>query len=113
MLNQVVLVGRITKDPEVRETDTKVKVTNITIAVPRSYKNKDGEYDTDFIQVTIWKQLAENTVEYCKKGDLVGVKAHLQNNNYTDKEGNKRYDLQVVAEKITFLSSKKEESKEN
>lgn len=108
MLNLITLVGRITKDLEMRETTDKVKVTNVTLAVPHSFKNKDGAYDNDFIQVTLWKQLAENTVEYCKKGDLIGITGHLQNKNYTDKDGNKRYELEVVAEKVAFLSSKKE-----
>ena len=74
MLNQAVLVGRIVYDPELRETDNGNKVANVTLAVPRSFKNSDGEYDTDFISCVLWKGVAENTVEYCKKGDLVGSK---------------------------------------
>lgn len=74
MLNQTVLVGRIVKDPELRETDNGRKVTNITLAVPRNYKNVNGEYDTDFISCVLWKGIAENTVTYVKRGDLVGIK---------------------------------------
>lgn len=74
MLNQTVLVGRLVKDPELKETETGNKMTHITLAVPRSYKNVDGEYDTDFISCVLWKGIAENAVEYCHKGDLVGIK---------------------------------------
>lgn len=105
MLNQTVLVGRLVKDPELRETDSGNKVTNITLAVPRSYKNIHGEYDTDFISCVLWKGIAENTVEYVKKGDLLGVKGRLQSRSY-EIEDDKRFVMEVVAEKITFLSSK-------
>lgn len=75
MLNQTVIVGRLVREPELRETENGTKVTNITLAVPRSYKNVDGEYETDFISCVLWKGIAENTVEYVKKGDLLGIKA--------------------------------------
>ena len=78
MLNQVVLVGRIVKNPELRVTDSGKKVTTVTLAVPRSYKNSTGEYDTDFLDCTLWTGIAENTAEYCKSGDVVGVKGKLQ-----------------------------------
>ena len=77
MLNYAVLVGRIAKEPELKDTD-KGKVSNITLAVPRSFKNSNGEYDTDFISCVLWKGIAESTVQYCKKGDLVGVKGRIQ-----------------------------------
>ena len=69
MLNQVVLVGRIVKNPELRVTDNGKKVTTVTLAVPRSYKNSDGEYDTDFLDCTLWTNVAENTVQYCQTGN--------------------------------------------
>ena len=78
MLNQVVLVGRLVKDPELRETEEGKKLTNITIAVPRNYKNIDGEYDTGFIDCVLWAGVAESTVDYCHKGDLLGIKGRLQ-----------------------------------
>lgn len=106
MLNQAVLVGRIVQEPELNKTD-KGNLTHITLAVPRSFKNVNGEYETDFINCTLWQAVAENTVEYCKKGDLVGVKGRIQSNNYEDKDGNKKYTVEVIAEKVTFLSSKK------
>lgn len=98
MLNQVVLVGRLTSDPEIEKIEEK-EFTRITLAVARSYKNVDGVYETDFIPCTLWNQIANNTAEYCKKGDIVGVKGRLQSNE------NK---IELVAEKVTFLSSKKE-----
>lgn len=109
MLNQTVLVGRLVKDPELRETDNGNKVTNITLAVPRSYKNINGEYDTDFIPCVLWKGIAENTAEYVKKGDLIGVKGHLQTRNIELDENVKKQAVEIVAEKVTFLSSKRTE----
>ena len=86
MLNQVILVGRITKDVEVRESENGKKRAYITVAVPRSYKNEEGKYDTDFIECILWNDVAENTSKYCKKGDIIGVKGRLQTDNY-EKEG--------------------------
>lgn len=106
MLNQTVLVGRLVSDPELRETDNGNKVTNITLAVPRSYKNVNGEYDTDFIPCVLWKGIAENTAEYVKKGDLIGIKGHLQTRNLELDENIKRQSVEIIAEKVTFLSSK-------
>lgn len=113
MLNQTVIVGRIVKDPEVIETDNGKKVANVTLAIPRSYKNKDGEYDTDFVDCTLWGGIAENTAEYCKKGDLVGVKGRLETDLYEKEDGSTVKTTKLVAEKVTFLSSKsKEDEKE-
>ena len=106
ILNQVILVGRIVRDPELHEGED-YKSTLLTLAIPRSFKNVNGEYDTDFITCTIWRGIAENVCEYCHKGDLVGVKGHLQTSNY-EKDDVKVYKLEVIAEKITFLSTKKE-----
>ena len=107
MLNQVVIAGRLTGDPVVEEVEGGKKVSSITVAVPRSYKNVDGTYDTDFIRCTLWGGIAENTCEYCKKGDIVGVKGRIQTYSYETEDGNKKYAMEVVAEKISFLSSKK------
>lgn len=108
MLNQIVIVGRLVKDPELKETEKGKKVTNITLAVPRSYKNVNGEYDTDFIDCVLWTGVAENTAEYCKKGDLLGVKGRVQSRTY-EKEEQKKYITEVVAEKVTFLTNKPKE----
>ena len=112
MLNNVVLVGRLVADPELKEVGKEGKVVNFTLAVARSYKNAEGEYDTDFIQCNVWNQIAENMSEYCHKGDLIGVKGQLQSSSYDDKEGNKRYKTDVRVDKLTFLSSKKETEKD-
>ncbi|MCI7559405.1 MAG: single-stranded DNA-binding protein [Clostridium sp.] len=109
MLNQVVIAGRLTGDPVVEEVEGGKKVSSITVAVPRSYKNVDGTYDTDFIKCTLWGGIAENTAEYCKKGDIVGVKGRVQSRMIEDEDGNNYKKMEVIAEKITFLSSKKEE----
>lgn len=108
MLNQIVIVGRLVKDPELKETEKGKKVTNITLAVPRSYKNVNGEYDTDFIDCVLWTGVAENTAEYCKKGDLLGVKGRIQSRSYEIEE-QKKYVTEVVAEKVTFLTNKSKE----
>ena len=106
MLNQVVIAGRLTGDPVIEESEG-TKMAYVTVAVPRSYKNVDGTYDTDFIRCTLWGGIAENTCEYCKKGDIVGVKGRIQTSSYETEDGNKKYTMEVVAEKISFLSSKK------
>lgn len=106
MLNQIVLVGRLVRDPELRKTENGKKVTNITIAVPRSYKNVDGQYEADYIDCTLWTPIAESTTEYCKKGDLLGIKGRLETNSY-EKDGQKKYSTNVIVEKVTFLTSKK------
>lgn len=107
MLNQTVLVGRLTSDPEVRELEGGNKVASITLAVPRSYKNTNGEYDTDFIPCVLWKGVAESAAEYCHKGDLVGLRGRIQSRKINLDEEKKREVTEVVCEKLTFLSSKK------
>lgn len=109
MLNQVILVGRIVKDLEVKKLEDGKKVTTMTLAIPRSFKNEQGEYETDFIDCRLYNNIASNTAEYCRKGDIVGVKGRIQttqnideNGNITDKTTN------IMAEKVTFLSSGKE-----
>ena len=108
MLNQFVGVGRLVAEPSVKETEDGKQVSNITIAVPRSYKNENGEYDTDFVDVVLWNGIDENTAEYCHKGDIIGVKGRIQTSNYETEDGEKRKSTQIVAEKITFLSSSKD-----
>ena len=94
MLNQLIIVGRLTKDIEFEENKAK-----LTLACPRPFKNDDGMYDTDFIDCVLWNNLAKTTAEYCKKGDIVGIKGRLS------KLPNE--ETKVIAEKVTFLSSKK------
>ena len=112
MLNQIVLVGRIVSEPKIEKSEDDKSRSLITIAVPRSYKNADGVYETDFIDCVLWNGIAENTVEYCKKGDLIGVKGRVQTSTSENEAGETKKSMQVVAERITFLSSKKEKDDE-
>ena len=105
MLNQIILVGRLTRDVQLKKTDNGKKVAVISLAIPRSFKNMDGLYDTDFVDCTLWNSVAENTLEYCHSGDLIGVKGRIETSFY-EKDGEKRKSTNIVAEKITFLSSK-------
>ena len=107
MLNQVIIVGRLVEKPILEENKNGKKVCNITLAVPRSYRNADGIYETDFIKCTLWNVIAENTTEYCDKGDLVGVKGRLETSVYEKENGEKYRIISVVAEKVSFLSSSK------
>ena len=97
MLNHVILVGRLVRTPELILTDTGKKRSIATLAVNRGFKNLNGEYDTDFLDCTLWTNIAENTAEYCKTGDIIGVKGRLQIDSY-EKDGIKRKSTQIIAE---------------
>lgn len=109
MLNQLVLVGRTVRKPELKEAENGNKYCFITLAVPRSFKNKEGQYDSDFIECTLWDNVAASTVKYCNKGDIVGIRGRLQTRTVGEEE-NKRLLLEVIGEKVTFLSDKKKQS---
>ncbi len=109
MLNQIILVGRLTRNIVVNKSDKGNKVATISLAIPRSFKNSEGTYDTDFIDCVAFDNIAENTCEYCSKGDIIGVKGRVQS-RVVEKDNKKEYLMDIVAEKITFLSSKKEET---
>ena len=113
MLNQVIFVGRLVETPTKKTTENGKEVANITLAVPRSYKNEDGEYDADFIDCVLWNGVASNTVEYCRKGDLIGIKGRMETNLYENENGEKIKSTQVVADKVTFLTSSKSKEQEN
>ena len=100
MLNQIVLVGRLVGEPNLEKEESGKSVSRIRLAVPRSYKNENGEYDTDFLPIILWNGVAQNTTEYCHKGDLIGIKGRVQ-----EVEGK----INIVAEKVTFLSNKANE----
>jgi single-strand DNA-binding protein len=108
MLNQIVLVGRLTRNIKVNKSENGKKIANISLAIPRSFKNMEGTYDTDFIDCVAFENIAENTASYCSKGDIVGVKGRVQS-RVVEKEGKKEYLMDIVAEKVTFLSSRKKE----
>ena len=103
MYNLVYLIGRLTKDPEVVTTENGKKVMAVTLAVQRSYKNSDGIYEADFIRCVLWEGIATRTAEFCHKGDLVGVRGQLRTSNYETEDGEKKYKIEVVVEKISFL----------
>ncbi len=104
MLNQVVLVGRLTDNPTVIDTDSGKKYTAINLAVQRAFKNSDGIYETDFIRCILWNGIASNTSEFCQVGDIIGIKGRLQNRSYEDENNNIKYITEVIAERVTFLS---------
>lgn len=106
MLNQVILVGRITNIIKVDDKG----FAKINIAIPRSYKNADGVYETDFVKVVLTGSMATNTAEYCVKGDLVGIKGRIENKPSTEKD--KNTDMIIIAEKVTFLSTNRNKKEE-
>ena len=108
MLNQIVLVGRLTRNIKINKSENGKKIANISLAIPRSFKNMEGTYDTDFIDCVAFENIAENTASYCSKGDIVGFKGRVQS-RVVEKEGKKEYLMDIVAEKVTFLSSRKKE----
>ena len=105
MVNQIVLVGRIARAPEVRTSENGKKVSTLTLAVPRNYKNANGEYDTDFLDCTLWSSVAESTSEYCRTGDMIGVKGRIQSRIVESPEGIRKRKTEIVAERVTFLTS--------
>lgn len=107
-LNKVILIGRLTKDPEERSTASGISVTNFTLAVDRPFLNAKGEREADFIRVVTWKRLAENCSKYLSKGSLVGVEGRLQVRTYQTPEGQNRTVSEVVANNVQFLSKNKE-----
>lgn len=112
MLNQVVLVGRLVGTPEVVEQEDNKKIARVTLAVPRNYENADGEYETDFIDCNLWGVVAQNTAEYCKKGDLVGIRGRIETSISNQEDKTKKY-TNIMAEKVTFLSTKAPQEKDN
>ena len=111
-MNEVLLVGRLTKDPNLRMTQSGSDITKITIAISRHFKDKNGNYNTDFFDILLWNSLAKRVNEWCKKGDTIGVRARLQNISYTDNDGKKVYKNEIVAEDISFIANnQKKETK--
>ena len=105
-MNNVVLVGNLTKDPELRQTNSGLSVCNFTVAVSRNFKNTDGEIDTDFIPIVAWKAQAENCAKYLKKGRKVAVSGSIQTRSYEAEDGSRRYVTEVMANNVEFLTSK-------
>lgn len=110
-MNSVNLIGRMTKDPELRRTGNGTAVTSFTLAVNRTFKTDNGP-DADFINCVIWNKPAENTERYCSKGSMVGVTGRLQTRSYDNNHGQKIYVTEVICESVQFLSSKSETAKQ-
>ena len=107
MMNQVTLVGRLVKTPDLFVTENGKKGSFVTLAVGRPFKNVDGEYETDYFDCTLWTGIAENTAEYCRKGDVIGVRGRLQTRLIDNEDGTKTKKMDIIAEKVTFLASSK------
>ena len=105
-MNKVILVGNLTRDPEVTETPSGSAVCRFSVAVTRDYANNEGTRETDFFNITVWNKLAENCGRYLKKGNKVAVVGSLQNRSYEDKDGIKRNVTDVVAREVEFLTPK-------
>jgi single-strand DNA-binding protein len=103
MLNRVVLVGRLTKDPELKYTPNGVAVANFTLAVNRPFSNQQGEREADFINCVVWRKPAENVANFLKKGSLAGVDGRLQTRSYENNQGQRVYVTEVMAESVQFL----------
>lgn len=109
MTNRAVLVGRLTKDPELRFTSNGIAVTTFTLAVNRPFKNANGEQEADFINIVVWKKAAENVANYTSKGSLVAIDGRIQTRSYENKDGQRVYVTEVVADSVQFLDTKKKE----
>ncbi|MER2057180.1 MAG: single-stranded DNA-binding protein [Niallia sp.] len=113
MLNRVVLVGRLTKDPDLRYTPSGVATSSFTLAVNRTFTNQQGEREADFINVVVWRKAAENVANYLKKGSLAGVDGRIQTRSYEGQDGKRIYVTEVVAESVQFLEPKNNQSNGN
>jgi single-strand DNA-binding protein len=109
-LNRVVLVGRLTKDPELKYTPNGVPVASFTLAVNRSFTNQAGEREADFINCQVWRKPAENVANYLKKGSLAGVDGRIQTRNFEGQDGRRVFMTEVVAESVQFLEPKSNQS---
>ncbi|ALP37994.1 single-stranded DNA-binding protein [Paenibacillus sp. IHB B 3084] len=103
-LNQVVLIGRLTKDPELRYTPSGVAVAQFTLAVDRPFTSQDGEKEADFIPIVVWKTIAENVANYVKKGQQVAITGRIQVRNYENNEGRRVFVTEVIGQNVQFLT---------
>lgn len=108
MLNSVTLVGRLTKDPELRYTPNNQAVATFSLAVNRNFKSQNGEREADFINCVIWRQQAENLANWAKKGDLIGITGRIQTRSYENQQGQRVYVTEVVAEQFQLLENRRD-----
>ncbi len=112
-MNKVILIGRLTRDPEMRTTASGTAVTRFTIAVTRTYQDQNGERSADFISCVAWRRQAENIAKYCTKGTQVAVEGRIQTGSYDAQDGSKRYTTDIICDNVTFLGSKNSDSNIN
>ena len=105
-MNKVILIGRLSQDPEMRTTPNGVATTTFSVAVSRNFTNQNGERETDFFRCVAWRKQAENIARYCQKGTQVAVEGRLQNRNYEAQDGTRRYVTEVIADNVSFLGSR-------
>ena len=105
-MNKVFLIGRLTRDPELRYTGNNTPVATFSLAVNRNFSNQQGEREADFINIVVWRKQAENVKNYLSQGSQVAIDGRIQTRSYDDKDGQKRYVTEVVAENVEFLGSK-------
>lgn len=105
-MNKAIIIGRLTRDPEMRTTQSGINSTTFTVAVSRNYSGANGERETDFINCVAWRNQAENIKKYCVKGTQVAVEGRIQTRSYDANDGTKRYVTEIVADNVTFLGSK-------
>lgn len=105
-MNKVILIGRLTRDPELRTISNGTATTSFSIAVNRTFTNQNGEREADFINCVAWRKQAENIAKYCVKGTQVAVEGRIQTRSYDAQDGTKRYVTEVIADNVTFLSPK-------
>ncbi|MBU1020864.1 MAG: single-stranded DNA-binding protein [Firmicutes bacterium] len=110
MINRVILVGRLTKDPELRYTAGNISVAKFTLAVNRTFTSgANGEKEADFIQCVVWRKQAENLAKFVRKGSLIGVEGRIQTGSYDDKDGIRKYTTEVVCDSVQFLEPKNQD----
>ena len=109
MINRVVLVGRLTKDPELRRTSQGDAVTSFTLAVNRNFTSRDGQQQADFINCVVWRKPAENVERYCSKGSTVGVEGRIQTRSYDNSQGQKVNVVEVICDSVQFLNTRQED----
>ncbi|WP_144511569.1 single-stranded DNA-binding protein [Bacillus sp. FJAT-22090] len=113
MINRVVLVGRLTKDVEIKYTPSGVAMARFTLAVNRTFKDANGEQQADFINIVVWRKQAENTANFLKKGSLAGVEGRIQTGSYEGQDGKRVYTTDVVADSVQFLEPKNGQANQN
>ena len=112
-MNKVILIGRLSQEPEMRTTPNGVATTSFNIAVQRNFTNQNGEREADFFRVVAWRKQAENIARYCHKGTQVAVEGRLQTNNYEAQDGTRRYSTDIVCDNVSFLGSRGDSSNQN